>query len=78
MKANLQMAHHIAKAKGTLFGKPKSEVIRHPGAETASARAAGKSVHSFAESHKHSSGKAGKRARLALVFEKWAARRKKG
>ncbi len=29
---------------------------------------AGKSTHEFAEEHKHSSGKIGKRARLALAF----------
>lgn len=29
---------------------------------------AGKSTHEFAEEHKHSSGKVGRRARLALAF----------
>jgi len=42
------------------------------GAFTASANKAGKSVHEFAEEHKHSSGKVGKRARLALTFQKMA------
>jgi hypothetical protein len=31
---------------------------------------AGKSTHAFAQEHKHSSGKIGKRARLALAFSK--------
>lgn len=30
---------------------------------------AGRSTHAFAEEHKHSSGKIGRRARLALAFE---------
>lgn len=34
----------------------------------AAAERAGKSTHEFAEKHKHSSGKIGKRARLALAF----------
>ena len=34
----------------------------------AAAERAGKSTHEFAEEHKHSSGKIGKRARLALAF----------
>lgn len=33
------------------------------------AERAGKSTHEFAESHKHASGKTGRRARLALAFE---------
>ena len=33
------------------------------------AQRAGKSTHQFAEEHKHSSGKIGRRARLALAFE---------
>lgn len=36
---------------------------------------AGKSTHEFAEEHKHSSGKIGKRARLALAFESGHHRR---
>ena len=34
----------------------------------AAAERAGKSTHEFDEEHKHSSGKIGKRARLALAF----------
>jgi hypothetical protein len=35
----------------------------------AAAEHAGKSTHEFAEEKKHSSGKVGRRARLALAFE---------
>ena len=43
--------------------------VKHPGAFTAQAKAAGESVHAFAEAHKHDSGTTGARARLALTFE---------
>jgi hypothetical protein len=46
------------------------------GVFSGAAHRAGKSTHEFAEEHKHSSGKVGKRARLALAFE--SARRHKG
>ena len=39
------------------------------GAETAQAKAAGMSPMAFAEAHKHSPGKTGKRATLALTFK---------
>lgn len=42
----------------------------HKGVFRAAAHRAGKSTHEFAEEHKHSSGKVGKRARLALAFAK--------
>ncbi len=44
--------------------------VKHPGAFTAEAKAAGESVHQYAEEKKHASGKVGDRARLALTFEK--------
>lgn len=44
--------------------------IKHKGALTASAKKAGESTHAFAESHKHSSGKTGQRARLALTLSR--------
>jgi hypothetical protein len=56
--------------KGTLFGKPKGEIVKHPGAFRNAAARAGKSTHEFAEEKKHASGKVGRRARLALAFEK--------
>ena len=42
--------------------------IRHKGALTASAHAAGMSPMAFAEAHKHDSGKTGNRARLAITL----------
>lgn len=43
--------------------------IKHPGALTKKANAAGKSPMAFASAHKHDSGKTGKQARLALVLK---------
>jgi hypothetical protein len=45
---------HVVK-KGTLFGKPVGEVIRHPGALKRAAKRAGRSTHEEAESEKNSS-----------------------
>lgn len=48
-----------------------SSGIKHRGTKgvfSSAAHRAGKSTHEFAEEHKHSSGKIGKRARLALAF----------
>ena len=44
--------------------------IKHPGAETKSAKRAGMTTHEYAEKHKHDKGTAGKRARLALTLSK--------
>ena len=44
--------------------------VRHPGVFRAAAQRAGMSTHAFAEKHKGDKGKIGKRARLALTFEK--------
>ena len=44
--------------------------IKHPGAETAAAKKAHMSVQAYAQKHKHDSGKAGKRARLAITLKK--------
>lgn len=44
--------------------------IRHPGALTKQAKAAGKSPMEFAREHKGDSGTTGKRARLALTLRK--------
>jgi hypothetical protein len=46
-----------------------ANAIKHPGAETAAAKKAGMSTQAYAEKHKHDSGKAGKRARLALTLK---------
>lgn len=53
----------------TLFGKPKSEVVKHPGAFKKAAARAGMSTHAYAEKEKEAEGKLGRRARLALTFE---------
>jgi hypothetical protein len=42
--------------------------IKHPGALTRQAKAAGKSPMAFAEEHKGDSGTTGKRARLAITL----------
>lgn len=60
----IQKEHvHMAQKKKWI-----QRAIRHPGALRAAAKRAGKSTHSFAESHKHASGKLGNRARLALTL----------
>ena len=51
------------------------KAIKHPGAFTAQAKAAGKSVGEFAEEHKHDSGKTGQRARLAITLRKMARKK---
>jgi hypothetical protein len=43
--------------------------IKHPGAMTKAAKAAGESNSEYEQEHKHSSGKAGQRARLALSLK---------
>ncbi len=45
------------------------KAIKHPGAEKRAAARAGESTHEYMEDHKHSSGKAGVRARLGLRLE---------
>ena len=50
------------------------KAIKHPGALTRSAKAAGMSTMEFARKHKGSSGALGKRARLALTLRKIARR----
>lgn len=70
------MAAKPRKKKGTLFGKPRNQVVKHPGAEKAAAKKAGMSTHAFAEKNKNASGKAGKRARLALTFEKMRGKKR--
>lgn len=54
------------------------KAIKHPGAFTKSAKAAGKSVAEYAQEEKHAGGVTGKRARLAITLRKLAAKRKKG
>lgn len=45
--------------------------VKHPGALTRSAKAAGESTGQFAREHEHSKGVTGKRARLAMTFAKY-------
>ena len=44
--------------------------IKHPGAETRKAKAAGESPQEFAREHKGDKGTTGKQARLALTLSK--------
>jgi len=46
--------------------------VKHPGAFTASAKRAGKSVGEYAREHQHDSGKLGQRARFAMTMRKLA------
>lgn len=62
---------------GTLFGKPRGEVVKHPGAFSAAAKRAGMSTAAFAKKHEHSSGVLGKRARLAETFARMRAKKGK-
>ncbi len=55
--------------KGSLFGKPRGAVVKHPGVFSAAAQRHGESTHEYAEHEKDASGRLGKRARLALSFE---------
>jgi len=52
------------------MGKVKKSMQRRgtEGSFSSAAHRAGQSTHAFAEAHKHSKGKIGKRARLALAF----------
>ena len=43
--------------------------LKHPGAMTASAKKEGVSNSEYEQEHKHDSGKAGQRARFALVLK---------
>lgn len=55
-----------------------ADAVKKPGSFTATAKRAGKSVHAEAESKKNAPGKTGKRARLALTFERMARQKKQG
>ena len=58
--------------------KWEQDVVKHPGSFTKEAKRARKTVHQFAEEKKHAPGKLGKRARLALTFERQARQKKQG
>lgn len=67
----------MAKKSGTLFGKPRSQVVKHPGSFSAAAKKAGMSTSAFAAKHAHDKGKLGARARLAKAFATMRAKKKK-
>lgn len=51
-----------------------ASAVKRPGAFTAKAKKAGKSVASYAQEKKHASGKIGNEARLALTLRKMNAK----
>jgi len=62
----------MAKAKGKLFGKPRGSVIKHPGAFSKKAKAAGMSTGAYAnyvlKQGSKASGQTKKQAGLAKAF----------
>lgn len=63
---------------GTLFGKARSEVIKHPGAFSAKAKHAHMSTQAYAEKEKNAGGTLGRQANLALTFRKMRAKKADG
>ena len=61
----------MKKHKKKFIGK----AIKHPGALTRVAEKEHETPHEFAEEHKGSAGKTGRRARLALTLQKLAKHR---
>ena len=61
------------KTKGTLFGKPRSSVVKRPGAFSAKAKKAGESTSAYARQEAGAPGRLGKQARLAETFAKMRA-----
>lgn len=55
--------------KGTLFGKPRKDVVRHPGSLTAAAKKKGESIGSLCASGKARHGKLAKKCALAKAFK---------
>jgi hypothetical protein len=74
------MAAKSSSSKGKLFGKPRSEVIKNPGAFTRKAKAAGESTSKLASSVKANPSKFSpqtrKQAALDRSFETMRSRRK--
>ncbi len=50
--------------------------VKHPGAFTAKAKAAGKGVQEYAREKRHAGGKLGRQARLALTLKHLLAKRR--
>ena len=67
--------------KGTLFGKPRGKVVKHPGAFSAKAKKAGKSTGGYAKSVLKKGSKAStktkKQAALAKAFKTMRNKKKK-
>jgi len=74
-----QSAAHKAAGGGTLFGKPRSEVIKHPGSFSAGAKKAGMSTSAYATKVLKPGSKASaltrKRAALAKAFATMRAKK---
>ena len=69
-------AARARRAKSTGGGKKWIQgAIKHPGALTRAAKAAGMSTMAFARAHRHSAGTLGRRSRLALTLGKLARRK---
>lgn len=70
----------MVKRKGTLFGKPVSQVVKRPGAFTKKAKAAGMSVQEYASKvlaeGSNADTRTKRQAALAQRFAKWSKRRK--
>ena len=64
--------------KGTLFGKPKSQVVKHPGAFTAKAKSAGMSVQSYAAKVTKPGSKASTQTKRQANLAKTFAKMRKG
>jgi hypothetical protein len=64
------------KSKGTLFGKPRNQVIKHPGIEKKAAKKAGMTTQAFMERHKNDPSVSGQRARLGIELSKMAKKRR--
>ncbi|HLZ39407.1 MAG TPA: hypothetical protein VKQ11_00500 [Candidatus Sulfotelmatobacter sp.] len=60
---------------GTIFGKPRDEVVKRPGAFSAKAKKAGMSTAGFAKKEEHAKGRLGKQARLAETFAHMRAKK---
>lgn len=74
-----RIAHAIHKSKkGTLFGKPRSSIVKHPGSFRRYAEKHHETTHTAAEKEKGAGGTLGHRARLALAFETMRRRKKNG
>jgi hypothetical protein len=56
-------------------GKWIQGAVKHPGALTRKAKAAGMGVQEYATAHQHDKGTTGKQARLAKTFKKMGRKR---